>query len=1400
MENSTQDLVPRRYQEEVFVRAQTGNIIAALDTGSGKTLISLLLIRWISSLETSRGRVIIFLVPKVALVEQQGNFIAQNAPLRVIKLHGALDIDLADRGQWKERFNNHDVFVMTAQIFLNLLTHSLWSIDRVSLLVFDECHHTRKNHPYNKIMREYFQTPPAHRPKIFGMTASPIWNTGNAMGSLVTLEGNLDSKVIGVQTHIQELKQYSPKPVEIVQEYPLPSEDPYSDFPSPTLYDCFDVIEKDTWDELEIPWNTLAMRYDATLYNLGPYAASLFLHDELEQHITRLNDHYATVVRAFDNAIQLGVPSQVKWKSPPPDFWQIQDVHDAFKSWFSSESQSDLTFSLTWCTPKVRTLVGLLLAYHTPDFQGIVFVEQRQTATCLATILPLVAELNGLIRCRALMGQGVNKDGIGKATPVGHKDAIASFRRGDINLLIATSVAEEGLDFPACDLVIRFDPVAHMVGYVQSRGRARNKTSTFIVMAQKGDESHIARYQTLKTAEPEVNRAYQSRHISSELEEPAEKGDDEVVGPADLMQRERYVIESSGAVLTYDNSTSLLNHLCSLIPRDIFTPPQVPKYSGEFQVTITLPSSIPVPVDELTFTGPPRCSKKEAKRAAAFIAVKRLHELDVFSDFLLPVTGPKGKETEDVDGISVTDVSKVPVIMDVIVEDPWTMGPSLWIHPVFIDGRPVVGLVTGTSIPPVEMFYFSSVSTGPGTRMLFEDEDDESYKRKLMLEYTRLGIFLRLTARPISLPLSLFLVPLAASHEVDFDAMEPLVAAGLYGCPDWSTIDEEDYGNLVIMNANEHGRPLLLHNIRHDLTPMSQPSLGSQEAEKDTYYDYYVHKWTREKWAARVPTDGPLLEARRLPRSMTSIYNPDVDAARATIGRVPAPSDIGLLPRDCSKWYDMSPDVRGAYEVLPALCHRITDIYRVHLFRLDLGLPPIMDDLLVEALTLPSCDAGFSNQRMETLGDAVLKLCTTVYIYNKYPHRHEGQLTVLRSMSISNRFLLSRAKDIGLEAYLTSENFRGTIWRYVEPLEKYLDPSARRRVHRQYPRRSLQDCMEAVIGASFVSGGIPMALRTGTSLGLSFGGPIPWPLRYSRNPTSSPVTRYFADLEDRLGYTFHRHELLLEAVTHPSMSGGPSYQRLEFLGDALLELAVMDYLYKKFPKATSHELSLPRSKAICTPSLATVAVRRLGLHQLLLVNRLDLTEAISVYVPLLQSATGEEIIKRGWKYDPPKALCDVFESVMGAVLVDSAYNYEKAAAVVETVMEEVLSVLSPSITWDPVSELTQWIAKVGCSKFSIQKKMKITEVESEGVAVFVHGTILAGPIVAASPSVAKSIAAERALTLLKDPDAAQSLSRICDCQAAKAEDAKTPANVSQEGELTVEQKLAPLVEASDSSS
>ena len=113
LDQVSEALLPRRYQEEIFSRAQARNVIAALDTGSGKTYISTLLIKWIATQNAGNGKTIIFLVPKVALVEQQGDFIIRETSLRVSKCYGATAIDLSDRRGWKREIQEHDVLVMT---------------------------------------------------------------------------------------------------------------------------------------------------------------------------------------------------------------------------------------------------------------------------------------------------------------------------------------------------------------------------------------------------------------------------------------------------------------------------------------------------------------------------------------------------------------------------------------------------------------------------------------------------------------------------------------------------------------------------------------------------------------------------------------------------------------------------------------------------------------------------------------------------------------------------------------------------------------------------------------------------------------------------------------------------------------------------------------------------------------------------------------------------------------------------------------------------------------------------------------------------------------------------------------------------------------------------------------
>jgi endoribonuclease Dicer len=626
------------------------------------------------------------------------------------------------------------------------------------------------------------------------------------------------------------------------------------------------------------------------------------------------------------------------------------------------------------------------------------------------------------------------------------------------------------------------------------------------------------------------------------------------VYPTDLVNRESFVVPGTNAILTYNTAIGLLGHLCSLIPRDAFTPAQKPRYSGTFISTVWLPSMLPLPPEHLVYEGPPKHSTKEAKRAVAFKAVKALHALKIFDDHLLPVHAKAEPDVYE-DPSQLDDVTDVPEIMDAAVLSPWTLGSKLWSHPVSVDGKRIAGVITGTPLPPAELVWDGTALAMGEAELVNLNTEEEYQKRRFLQDYTDLGLWWRVSARPRLTPLSCFLTPLTPdSCQPDFSAMEQLLKNPYFKL-DPTGVDEREYDHILVMNNMQYGRPALLHKIRLDLTPLSKPSEGDREAGFQTYWEYF--KWVIRRRKSRppeIPTEGPLVEVVPILRQTSRVYDllprdTSIDVEMAS------GSDLRplILPLASTSVFPMSEEMFSLFALFPRLLHRIQDVWRARCARNGLGLPPILDDRLIEATTLPAAAAGFNNQRLETLGDSVLKLCSSVHLYNKFVHYHEGQLDNLRQRFISNRALMLRGKAIGLEQYLNIEGPNAKTWPHVlatdSPTLQDVDCSDRT-VKRRIPRRSLQDCMEAIIGAGYLSGGVLMALHVGTALGLNFGGPVPWHLRYAPRPDVNPAPELYSELQGALGYEFQHVELLQEALTHPSFcSGGKSYQRLEFLGD-----------------------------------------------------------------------------------------------------------------------------------------------------------------------------------------------------------------------------------------------------------
>ena len=140
-------------------------------------------------------------------------------------------------------------------------------------------------------------------------------------------------------------------------------------------------------------------------------------------------------------------------------------------------------------------------------------------------------------------------------------------------------------------------------------------------------------------------------------------------------------------------------------------------------------------------------------------------------------------------------------------------------------------------------------------------------------------------------------------------------------------------------------------------------------------------------------------------------------------------------------------------------------------------------------------------------------------------------------------------------------------------------------------------------------------------------------------------------LEERLGHVFQNRKLLETALTHPSFGGDhhvPHYQRLEFLGDAVLELAVSRYLYFELPEVDEGKLTRIRAALVREESLNRAA-RRIGLGD------------------FIRLSVGEE---RSGGREKPSILSDVMEAVLAAVYLDA--GFDEAVRIIGMVLGEEL--------------------------------------------------------------------------------------------------------------------------------
>lgn len=541
---------PRDYQTELYQRAKDDNIIAVLGTGSGKTHIATLLLRHILDLELenrSKGqspKISFFLVNSVNLVFQQSSVLECGLGGHSVEgICGAMGASLWNKQTWQNHFKKNMVIVCTAQVLVDCMMHSFINMSQINLLIFDEAHHAKSGHPYARLMKDYYITisDPSQRPRVFGMTASPVDANTDVKEAAVQLERMLHCK-IATTSDITLAANSINRPTEEIARHArlsLGYETPFHQ-ELKSRYGHMSVFQK---------LFTKAKHYTS---ELGRWAADeywSFCFSEKESRKRELRQEFR-----FNKTLQNGCVEKLD-----NEIAQLREAAQYVKNYDNGVpqlTQEDLS-------SKVLLLHSYIDQYYRRHGNNrcIIFVEQRETARLLHQIFIHIGGPN--LHGGLLVGVS-GRIGDYNVSLTKQVRTVSDFRKGVLNCIFATSVAEEGLDIPQCNLVARFDLYRTMIGYVQSRGRARHQNSRYLHMIEVDNPQHEALIYDAMSAELRMKNFCQGLSGDRLLD------DSEMEHIDDLLKLERslpsYQDPSTGAKLTYSSSLSILGYFVACLP------------------------------------------------------------------------------------------------------------------------------------------------------------------------------------------------------------------------------------------------------------------------------------------------------------------------------------------------------------------------------------------------------------------------------------------------------------------------------------------------------------------------------------------------------------------------------------------------------------------------------------------------------------------------------------------------------------------------------------------------------------------------------------------------------------------------------------------------------------------
>ncbi|KAJ5159977.1 Dicer-like protein 1 [Penicillium canariense] len=1425
------NLDPRVYQIELFERAKAENTIAVLDTGSGKTLIAVLLLKHILQQELidredgKAPRIAFFLAHSVTLVFQQTAVLQNNLNQNVAHIFGAMGSDLWDQNTWDDYFSKNMVIVCTGEILTQCLLNGFIKMSQINLLIFDEAHHTKKDHPYARIIREsYFKVDRTVRPRIFGMTASPVDGKAKMTEAAAQLELLLDSR-IATTANLTLLRQFVNRPCE--ETWIHPKLDP------PFKTKIFVELEENFGNMKELKY--LFQFAWAATSELGKWCADQVWIQALKEDV---------IPQLESNA----------GKHPESDIHGTEQTgKDLASVREACEMLKNHPIQHPWepgqLSPKVQLLLERLVQHFSASDRKkcIVFTERRNTAKALLRL----CEVLNIPNLRPGILVGVRKSEItGNVTYRRQFEVRGNFQDGNINCLFATAVAEEGLDIPDCNLVVRFDLYNTLIQYIQSRGRARHANSTYAIMIEADNEIHKRRVQEVRDSEI-LMRSFCKTLPKDRLL----RGPDYDVDLQTVLGRQKgkrtYTILSTGAKLTYGHAIDILGRYAASLKYQAKdknrnqNPNQNPdcahvsyamvSNAEKFICEVILPEMSPI----RGVIGALESSKAMAKGSAAFDTCMLLRKNNLLDGHFRPVyhrhlptmrntkLAIDSKNQHEYDrrckpSLWTYQIGTIPILLYAIVICFSPSKPLTRTHANLI-------LLTREQLPTFPRFP------------LYLDDDIETMIQTVCIESPiavsspqiasfndfTVSVFRDVFHKTFDSVPETFPYWLAPARQ-DTDPIDPTelpttiidwkVLSFVEEHREWKWSEDMDPESLLerFLYDPWSGKyryfPLLVdRNLRPSDTPPDHvPRRRDANMQNILNYSLSLGKEARSLFLDHCSWNQPVLQAE-----MVSLRRNFLDKASEE-------------ERSDHKLCVVCPEVVMLSAIplstvtsclaFPAIISRIESYLTVREGCQHLGLD-IRLDYALEAFT-KDCDnaeeqgaeqshvqrgMGKNYERLEFMGDTFLKMATSIALYCQRPDDNEYDYHVYRMCLICNKNLFDAATGILLYEYIRSRGFSRHTWFPTGPrllhgrdFTKYLRSESS---HKLAPK-TIADVCEALIAAALLSGGkdhrFDMAVRavtcfvrndtltvthTATSWADYFSS-YTKPVWQDNTPNGWELDTA-RQIFKKLGYQFKSPLLLCSAFTHSSVphqrSRVPCYQRLEFLGDALLDMVCVEHLYHRFPQKNPQWLTEHKMAMVSNKFLGALAVH-LGLHRHL--NHADgpIQGQITRYAEEIQSAEAEsDGIMDYWLHtkDSPKCLSDILEAYIAAIFVDSGFNYTVIEKFFNTHLLPYFVDMSLYDTFanrQPTTYLHHRLAQVyGCKHYCV-KHGPIPTTSSEQpmilAAVMVHGVSL-GETVGSSSEYARLRASEKALEALETLLPADfRLKFACDCKSADTEEEK----------------------------